>query len=61
MWKVTSNYINGKKYYAVYRNLRETEPDHSGNREYCTGYMEDKQEAQKIADNMNDLQRWLTC
>lgn len=61
MWKVTSNYINGKIYYAVYRNLRETEPDHSGNREYCTGYMEDKQEAQKIADNMNDLQRWLTC
>lgn len=52
-WKVTSNYINGKKEYAVYRNIRDDEPDHSGNREYATGYMESREEAQKIADEKN--------
>lgn len=52
-WKITSNYINGKKEYAVYRNIRDDEPDHSGNREYATGYMESREEAQKIADEKN--------
>lgn len=52
-WEITSNYINGKKEYAVYRNIRDDEPDHSGNREYATGYMESREEAQKIADEKN--------
>ena len=52
-WEITSNYINGKEKYAVYRNIRDDEPDHSGNREYATGYMESREEAQKIADEKN--------
>lgn len=53
-WKVTMQYIGEKKMFAVYRNLKDYEPDHSGNREYATGYMESKEQAQKIADEMND-------
>lgn len=53
MWKITSNFFGGKKYFAVYRNLREAEPDHSGNREYATRYMECREDAQKIADELN--------
>ena len=52
-WKVTSNPIGDKLMYAVVRIKDVNEVDHSGNREYATGFMEDKQEAQKIADRMN--------
>ena len=31
-WRVSSNLINGKMRYQVYRLLDENEPDHSGNR-----------------------------
>ena len=53
MWKITSQNINGVKMYAVYRNLRDNEPDHSGNRVYGSTYMESREEAQKIADRLN--------
>lgn len=53
MWKLTSQYINGVKMFAVYRNLRDTEPDHSGNREYASGYIESQEEAQERADILN--------
>jgi hypothetical protein len=39
--------------YIVFRLRDLNEVDHSGNRDYATGWMEDKQEAQKIADQMN--------
>lgn len=52
-WKVTSNQIGDKLMYAVVRIKDINELDHSGNREYATGFMDDKQEAQKIADQMN--------
>ncbi len=53
-WKVTSNCVNGNKYYQVYRNLRDGEPDHSGNREYYEGKIyHDKEQAQSVADNLN--------
>lgn len=52
-WRVQTNYIGDKRMYAVYR-LRDTAiTDHSGNRELATGYMEDKQEAQAIANKLN--------
>jgi len=53
-WKVTSNSINGEKMYAVFR-LRDTSAvDHSGNREYAGGYTADRDEAQAVADKLND-------
>lgn len=53
-WKVTSQYIGDKKMYAVYRNINDFEPDHSGNREYATGYLDSKEQAQRIADDLNE-------
>lgn len=52
-WKVTSNPIDGKSLYRVYR-IRDTGAvDHSGNREYYGDYTEDKEEALSIADQLN--------
>lgn len=53
-WKVTSNYINDQKLYAVYRLINVEEVDHSGNREMATDYMENRQEAESIAENLNE-------
>lgn len=53
-WKVTSQYIGDKKMYAVYCNINDFEPDHSGNREYATGYLDSKEQAQRIADDLNE-------
>lgn len=56
-WKVTSNYINKNNLYTVYRIRDNIEIDHSGNREFATGYMEDKEEAIKIAAKLNEKER----
>ena len=37
-WKVTSNPINGKTMYAVYRLKDINAVDHSGNREFAGGW-----------------------
>jgi len=50
-WKVTSNPGFG---YAVYRLKDVGEVDHSGNREYATGYLSDRAEAEKIAARLNE-------
>ena len=47
----------GERLYAVYRLRDENAIDHSGNREFATGYMEDKAEAQRIADRMNHCEQ----
>lgn len=52
-WKVTANPVGGKMWYAVYRIRDIDEVDHSGNREYVGGYVEDRQEAEDLADFMN--------
>ena len=52
-WKVTSNYIDGGKYFRAYRLINEKEVDHSGNREYAGDYTQSREEAQKVADLMN--------
>lgn len=53
-WKVTANYINDRMIYAVYRLRDTSEIDHSGNREYGSGWFSDSEEAQKIADKLNE-------
>lgn len=55
-WKVTSNNINGKKMYAVYRLKDVNATDHSGNREYATEYIENKFAMTTIAENLNKLE-----
>ena len=52
-WKVTTNIIGGKKFYAVYRIKNPNEPLHSGNIEYATEYMEDCTKANNIAEKLN--------
>lgn len=51
-WKVSKTYAGGEYMYQVYRTLRESEPDHSGNREviYTTDSLE---KAEKYAEVMN--------
>ena len=56
-WKVTSNVIDGRKVYAVYRLIDITQPDHSGNREYATEWLDDREQAAKIAKELNTLER----
>ncbi len=58
-WKVTSNIIGGKKAYAVYRIIRPQEVDHSGNREYASGYMDSRAEAERIAAELNEQEGML--
>lgn len=56
-WKVTSNYIGGQTMYGVYR-IRDTgEVDHSGNREHYGGYLESREEAAVIAEELNTKER----
>lgn len=53
-WKVTSNSINDQKMYAVYRLENVEEVDHSGNREFASKYMEDRLEAESMAERLNE-------
>lgn len=55
-WKVTTNLIGSKRMYAVYRIKDIDKVDHSGNREYATTYMEDKQTAEIMAKVFNEGQ-----
>ena len=52
-WKVTTNCVDGEKLYAVYRLRDTTEVDHSGNREFASGFMPDKNAAYEIAAKLN--------
>ncbi len=53
IWKVTRNIINDKSMYAVYRIKDTSSVDHSGNREYATDFMDEKEEADNIAKSLN--------
>ena len=55
-WKVTSNTINGKKMYAVYRKRDINAVDHSGNREYAGGYSEYREAAVMTAAELNKIE-----
>jgi len=52
-WKVTSNVINGKTMYGVYRQLDVGEVDHSGNREHYGEYLDSRDKAAEIAEALN--------
>jgi hypothetical protein len=52
-WKVASQYVGDTKMYAVYRLRDVNEVDHSGNREYAGGWIEVREPAQIIADQLN--------
>lgn len=56
-WKVTSNLINGKTMYAVYRLKDVNEVDHSGNREFAGGYVEDRLTVEIAAEHLNEKER----
>lgn len=53
-WKVTSQFIGDDKMYAVYRLRDKDAVDHSGNREFASPYMTNKQDAEDIAKRLND-------
>lgn len=53
-WRVTSQFINGSKWYAVYRLKDINEVDHSGNREFYTGYNTDKHFCEELCKNLNE-------
>ena len=52
-WRVTSNTINGKKMYAVYRLRDINAVDHSGNREFAGSYIDNMAAAEVIAKELN--------
>lgn len=52
-WKVTSNVINGKTMYGVYRLLDVSGVDHSGNREHYGNYLDNRDKAAEIAQALN--------
>ena len=52
-WRVTSQVIGGDKVYAVYRLLDVNAIDHSGNREFGSRYMEDREAVERIARELN--------
>jgi hypothetical protein len=53
-WEVTSNTINGRTMYAVYRLLDTEAVDHSGNREYAGAYVFDREACEKQAQALNE-------
>jgi hypothetical protein len=55
-WKVTSNLIGDTIKYAVYRIIDSSEPDHSGNREFDTDYIPDRDLCVFIANELNEKQ-----
>lgn len=52
-WKVTSNIIGETKMYAVYRVRNINEVLHSGNMEFATNYMFNKDDALRIVERLN--------
>ena len=52
-WRVSIMWLNGKKYYQVYRIKDMKKVDHSGNREYKGGLMEDEFKAISLAKRLN--------
>lgn len=55
-WRVSSNFFDDKKHFIVYRIRDLSEPDHSGNREYRGNYITDREEAKKMAADLNAME-----
>lgn len=52
-WDISSQYINDKEVFTVYRLHDTSDIDHSGNREYKGGCFYDEAAAQALADRLN--------
>lgn len=52
-WRVTSNTINGEKFFSVFRNIRPFECDHSGNREYACDWLHNREDAERLCRELN--------
>lgn len=56
-WKIMSNFIDGDKQYIVYRQKDAIESRHtvlhSGNIEFGSNYVDDRAEAEALADKLN--------
>ena len=52
-WKISSQYLGGRKVYQVYRIKDMRIVDHSGNREYAGGLLHDEAEAMELAAKLN--------
>ena len=52
-WKISSQYLGGRKVYQVYRIKDMRIVDHSGNREYAGGLTDDEAEAMALAERLN--------
>lgn len=50
---VLARIINGETLYAVYRLYDKDGIDHSGNREFATGYTPDERKARAVAKKLN--------
>ena len=55
-WRVTSNVINGKTMFGVYRLLDTKETDHSGNREHQHLWTADRRVAEGLAETLNQAE-----
>lgn len=53
-WRVSSNPISGRTFYGVYRIRDINDIDHSGNRETRGGWYETREEAERLADKLNE-------
>ena len=52
-WQVTSQLINGKRIYQVYRIINTARIDHCGNREYYERVWNDEEDAEALAYELN--------
>ena len=52
-WKVSSDYILGRRFYQVYRLRDINEVDYFGNREICPKVFNTKEEAEAVAARLN--------
>ncbi len=53
VWKVSSNWVGDRKVFAVYRLRDINTVDHSGNRELYGDYIDSKEDALTIANELN--------
>ena len=56
-WRVTANPVAGKMLYGVYRLRDVSGIDHSGNRETKGGYFNTREEAEALAERLNEEER----
>lgn len=52
-WRISSQYLGGKKVFQVYRIKDMRRVDHSGNREYAGPMLHDEAEAMALAKKLN--------